>query len=75
MSARNSSQEDPAIQKLPETNTKDVEKIENDSSNMASNFDVTSSSSDQDFVNSNRTPTSAKGDAKVGSLDLLFLLE
>ena len=75
MSARNSSQEDPAIQKLPETNTKDVEKIENDSSNMACKFDVTSSSSDQDAENSNRTSTSAKGDTKVGSLDLLFLLE
>ena len=39
-------QEDSVIQILPETNTNDVEKIADDTSNMASQFDVT----DQDAV-------------------------
>ena len=46
MSARNSSQEDLVVQKLPKTNKNDVEKI----TNMANTFDVTSPSSDQDAV-------------------------
>jgi len=42
----NPSHQNPVIQKLPETNTNDVEKIADDTSNMASEFDVT----DQDAV-------------------------
>ena len=42
--------EDPVIQKLLETNTSDVEKIADDTPNMANKFDVNSMSTDQDAV-------------------------
>ena len=50
MSARNFSQEDLVVQKLPTTNRNDVEKITK--SNMANEFDITSAISDQDAVTS-----------------------